>query len=570
MDFEKSFPLRFWINLGRREDRRVEMEARLDEVGITAERFAAVDARWIANQGKGDPGQEPPAEMKAGPETADLWAAGEQDPEVMIAAARVVRGYENAGRYALALTQRLAIREAARRKAPSVLLLEDDAVFHPNFRTLIQTVDLPEDWGIFYLGCTHNEPPAWAGRRVVRAHWAVDTHAIAINARYYRRVMEILDRHGKPETRIAKASDQFIALLHREVPAYACYPNLAWQDASGSDLLGLKYSNYLLDGMQRNWPESVEHLLPELVGERIEVSTLREDSDVVPFSPHPEEAWSAAGQAIPVSQVKRRPPKLGLLFLTRDDVNHPVIWKEFVAEAPDRVKVLCHSKNPELVRSPFLRDTQIQKKHHTEWGEIGLVRASRELLLEALEDESVTHFVLLSESCVPIRPLPEILRRLELDPRPQFGFRTLEKAHLRHVGRIGEVPQVPKACWRFHSQWMLLDRVAAVFAAAQDFTEMFGRMSVPDEAYFATVLSMQGYPLEGNVLKKDVTWTNWEKDAGSPDSWRFLPVDRLHDMIHSGALFARKFPKGADIGRYGLHRSTAAVVAGKKMELTPG
>src|SRR5215217_171932 len=117
MDFEKSFPLRFWINLGRREDRRVEMEARLDEVGITAERFAAVDARWIANHGKGATGQEPPGEMKAGPEIADVWAPGEQDSEVLAAAARVVRGYENAGRYALALTQRLAIREAARRKA---------------------------------------------------------------------------------------------------------------------------------------------------------------------------------------------------------------------------------------------------------------------------------------------------------------------------------------------------------------------------------------------------------------------------------------------------------------------
>jgi hypothetical protein len=47
MNFEKAFPLRFWINLGRREDRRLATEARLDEIGFTAERFAAVDARWM-------------------------------------------------------------------------------------------------------------------------------------------------------------------------------------------------------------------------------------------------------------------------------------------------------------------------------------------------------------------------------------------------------------------------------------------------------------------------------------------------------------------------------------------
>ena len=104
----------------------------------------------------------------------------------------------------------------------------------------------------------------------------------------------------------------------------------------------------------------------------------------------------------------------------------------------------------------------------------------------------------------------------------------------------------------------LLDRVAATFSAGQDFTEMFEKMAVPDEAYFATVLAMQGYPLEGHVLNKDVTWAWWEKDKGSPRTWQTLPKDRLRDMIHSDALFARKFPKGAEIGKYGLHRSAVA------------
>jgi hypothetical protein len=102
-----------------------------------------------------------------------------------------------------------------------------------------------------------------------------------------------------------------------------------------------------------------------------------------------------------------------------------------------------------------------------------------------------------------------------------------------------------------------LDRVAATFASGVDFTEMFEKMFVPDEAYFATVLAMQGYPLDGEVLKKDVTWTWWEKDAGSPTAWPSLPTDRLRDMIHSGALFARKFPKNADVGKCGLHRCAA-------------
>lgn len=545
MNFEQAFPLRFWINLGRREDRRLETEARLDEVGITAERFAAVDARWV--------------KVAGGKELGGGGAVG-----VSTSSGRGVRGYESAGRYALALTQRLAIREAALRKAPAVLLFEDDVVFHPNFRTLIEAVELPDDWGIFYLGCTHNEPPEWAGRRVVRAKWAVDTHAIAFNARYYRKVMQVLDRHGKPDLGIARASDQFIAALHNEVPAYACYPNLAWQDVSGSDLLGQEYSNYREDGVQRNWVDSVTHLLPELVGERIEVVEERISPKVIPFGEH--ETGGPDQQTIERRFWVRKPPKVGFLFLTRGDVNHPRIWREFLEEAPDRARVFSHVKDPRAVHLGFLKKTQIKRHFPTEWGGIGLVQASRALLLEALEDESLTHFVLLSENCVPIRPLPEILRRLKLDPRPQLNFKTIVNGHQKHVARTVGVPQVPEGCWRFQSQWWLLDRMAAIFAAGQDFTDLFAGMEIPDEAYFATVLSMQGFPLEGTVLKKDVTWAWWTDDRGSPHEWNTLPPERLQDMIHSGALFARKFPKGADIGKYGLHRSVGPVAVEERME----
>lgn len=254
-------------------------------------------------------------------------------------------------------------------------------------------------------------------------------------------------------------------------------------------------------------------------------------------------------------------PRVGLLFLTRGEVNHPRIWREFVDEAPGRVRVFSHPKFPAQVKGGFLDGTSIRERFETKWGDISLVRASRAMLLEALKDESLTHFALLSEACVPVRPLPEILKRLELDSRPQFGFKTLKEASARHASRIGAVPEVPAGCWRFTSQWWLLDRTAAILAAGQHYTPLFEKMFVPDEAYFATVLAMQGYPLEGEVVKKDITWTWWERDAGSPNEWPELPQERLEGLLHSGALFARKFPKGADVRRMGLHRSAVACLA---------
>ncbi|QJE96798.1 beta-1,6-N-acetylglucosaminyltransferase [Luteolibacter luteus] len=561
MDIDAVFPLKLWINLGRREDRRLQTEFNLADAGITARRFPAIDARSKRKPFASTPAELPQAAEKTGdPGSIDAKAA-EVD----------IRGYESAGRYALALTQRLALREAARRGAPAVLLLEDDVQFHPNFQELIKAVEVPDDWGIFYLGCAHSQPPRWAGNRVVRVTHAVDTHAVAIRAPYYKQVMRMLDRHGKPDLGVAKASDQFLALLHRKIPTYACYPNLAWQAVSESDLTGTRYSNYGTDGQQRNWTQTVAGLLGEVINPPEEPKA---DSETERFAHQANGAEASRGASIlrshqPSSGTAGR-PRLGLLFLTRGDVNHPQIWREFLEEAPERARVFSHPKFPEQLQGGFLDGTAISEWFDTKWGDISLVRASRSLLLEALEDKTLTHFALLSESCVPIRPLPEILRRLELDPRSQFGYNRPHESHAKHRERSGAAPLVPTACWRFTSQWWLMDRITAVLSAGVDYTGIFENMFVPDESYFATVLAMQGFPLEDGVLRRYSTWTSWEKNAGSPTSWPEIPVGKLRDLFQSGALFARKFPKEADIGRYGLHRSPAfaaskALDSGRKL-----
>lgn len=508
MTFEEAFPLCFYINLGRRQDRRVDTEERLEAAGIKAVRFPAVDALHFSEKYQRAP-------------LPDNFSELSELEKARLRKAREVRGYDSPGRYALALTQRMAIREAKLRKVDAVMLLEDDVVLHPNFANLFQSVYLPDDWGIFYLGCSHQQKPEWVGPRCVKSGYAVDTHAVAIHSRYYDRVIEMLDRHFKTDLgHIAKASDQFLAVLHREIPAYACFPNLAWQDEAQSDLINVTYTNYQKDGTQRNWTHCVKNLLPEMVG-----------ADA------------------------KKPVKLGLLFLTRGDVNHPEIWREFLAEAPEYVKIFNHPKERIRDTKAFLYGKHIKKHYDTEWGKLSLVEATVAMLQEALADESLTHFILLSEACVPIKSLPEILQRLTVDPRPQFGFRHWSKAVKQHQERMIAVPEVPQDCWHFHSQWVMLDRVAATFVVFQDMTSYFEKMFVPDEAYFATVLRMQGYPLHDLVHNKDLTWTNWEKSAGSPNAWMNIPQDKIADILHSDALFARKFPVGADIGKYGLHRS---------------
>jgi len=522
MDFEKTFPLRYWINLGRRGDRRGEMEWRLHRAGVTAERFPAVDGRFV----KGMALEKRRTSLERGDDDSLDGYGRRMDHFEEVDAGKMPalpwRGYESAGYYALALTQRMAIRQAKLKGAEAVLLLEDDVVLHPNFRALVEMLEIPEDWGIFYFGCAHDEVPEPAAAGIVRARRALDTHAVAIRASYYDQALAALDAHGKPRPGHPLVSDRFLAALHERIPTYACFPNLAWQADDQSDLEGRAYSNYLAGGTTE-WSRQ-EEVFQRMYGD---------------------------------GGVNEREVKLGLLFLTRGDVNHPEIWREFISEASERVRWFCHAKEPEKLEGGFLEGSLIDELHETEWGKVGLVKATLALMKAALEDEELTHFVLLSENCVPVRPLPEMLVHLERNPKSRFKMTPLEKASERQRSRAAHVPQVPDGCWRFHSQWWLMDRIAAQWVARADYTDEFEALPMSDEAYFGTVLNLLGYPVEDRVVPKVLTWTEWKKDAGSPNSHYHLSREKVAEIVESDAWFARKFPVGSDVGTWGLHRSAA-------------
>lgn len=520
MDFEKTFPVRYWINPGQRADRRGETEWRLEEAGITAERFPAVDARFVRKMAL----ERKKASSSAFVPDEEMATAANVESKQPVP---TVRGYESAGRYALALTQRLAIRRARLRGADAVLLLEDDVVPHPNLRALWETVELPDDWGMLFLGCQHLEEPVPCAPGIVRVKHALDTHAVAIRRPWFNRVIRALDAHGKPTPGHPLASDRFLAALQGEVPSYACFPNIAWQANEESDLVHATYSNYSSGGSQKHGHEFIERTFARMTGTRV---------------------------ALPGSTES----KLGLLFLTRGDVHHPEVWREFVGGCPDRVRMFSHPKSPDLVKGGFLDGTAIPEHLETAWGSISLVKASLALLRRALEDKSLSHFVLLSESCVPIRPLSEMLRHLRLNPRSRFGWKSLDRATDLLKARAAHLPQVPGGCWRFQQQWWLLERMAAEWLARADYTGVFAGMPIPDEAYFGTVLSLLGYPIEDRVVNQDITWAHWEKNRGSPTSFPTVDPETVQRMAESGAWFARKFPNDSDIGKWALHRSTGA------------
>jgi hypothetical protein len=250
-------------------------------------------------------------------------------------------------------------------------------------------------------------------------------------------------------------------------------------------------------------------------------------------------------------------PKVAFLFLTRGDVHHSGVWEEYFTNANGRVKILAHTQDPNLLSDQsFLHDGQISSRVETGWGSISLVHATLAMLREALEDSDVTHFLLASESCVPVRTFDALSSSLRFDDRSRLRVQPWGEVRRRNVlkaQRLENLPGIRKEIAHFQDQWMCLNREDALLVTEKDWTPAFEKVFAPDEAYFATVLAASGKaPLQG-VANRPITWTEWKEGEGHPQEFDRVPPRIAAQIAESGCFFARKFLQGSDIARWGLH-----------------
>ncbi len=127
------------------------------------------------------------------------------------------------------------IRYARSKGLESILILEDDVEFHPQLNELFEksVADLPEGWGMFYLGGnTNHEPDALlpVTEHISKVNYLLCLHAYAVHQRAYDTIINYAE--------IAKNRiiDVVLADLQPVIPTYKTEPNLAWQRASYSDI----------------------------------------------------------------------------------------------------------------------------------------------------------------------------------------------------------------------------------------------------------------------------------------------------------------------------------------------
>ncbi|OIV97767.1 hypothetical protein TanjilG_12524 [Lupinus angustifolius] len=161
------------------------------------------------------------------------------------------------------------------------------------------------------------------------------------------------------------------------------------------------------------------------------------------------------------------------------------------------------------------------------WGKFSMVEAEKRLLAHALLDPDNQHFVLLSESCIPVRHFEFVYNYLlftnvsfiecYIDPGPHGNGR-----YIHHM-----LPEVEEKDFRKGSQWFTMKRQHAIIVMADSlyFTKfkhhcrpsmVGGRNCYSDEHYLPTFLNMVD---PGGIANWSVTYVDWSEGKWHPRSF---------------------------------------------------
>jgi GR25 family glycosyltransferase involved in LPS biosynthesis len=210
--FNESFPHRVCINLDRRAQRWLRAQERFARHAIVVERFSAIDGKLLS----------PPAQFRF-----------------------------SAGAYGCLQSHLRVIEQARERRLPSIMVFEDDVVFHPEFDQRFPRFieQMPDDWDMIYLGAGHMEAPLEVSDNVIRLQKSYSTYAYALRSTAYDAFLE-LARHEEFQV------DAYYGKLQQQFNCYCFFPHLAWVEEGYSDTLDREMSHWdLKESLVTGGPE---------------------------------------------------------------------------------------------------------------------------------------------------------------------------------------------------------------------------------------------------------------------------------------------------------------------------
>ncbi|AES65285.2 putative glycosyl transferase, family 14 [Medicago truncatula] len=220
-------------------------------------------------------------------------------------------------------------------------------------------------------------------------------------------------------------------------------------------------------------------------------------------------------------------PKIAFMFLTPGSLPFEKLWDNFFQGHEGKFSVYVHASKAKPVHvSRYFVNRDIRSDQLV-WGKMSIVEAERRLLANALQDPNNQHFVLLSDSCVPLYNFNYIFDYLMYTDKSFVDS-------FRDPGPVGNgrysehmLPEVEIKDFRTGAQWFSLKRQHAVKVMADHlYYSKFqaqcescvdGKNCILDEHYLPTFFTIVD---PNGIAKWSVTYVDRSEQKRHPKSYR--------------------------------------------------
>ncbi|MED6204976.1 hypothetical protein PIB30_013742 [Stylosanthes scabra] len=199
-------------------------------------------------------------------------------------------------------------------------------------------------------------------------------------------------------------------------------------------------------------------------------------------------------------------PKIAFLFLTQGSLPFEKLWHIFFSGHEGKFSVYVHASREKPIH---FSNYFIGRDIHSEpvaWGKFSMVEAEKRLLGNALLDPDNQHFVLLSESCVPVRPFQYVYKYL-LSANVSFLDCYIDlgpHGNGRYIDYM--LPEVEERDFRKGSQWFTMKRQHALIVMA-------------DNLYLRKFRQHCRMIDPGGISNWSVTYVDWSEGKWHPRSF---------------------------------------------------
>ena len=241
--------------------------------------------------------------------------------------------------------------------------------------------------------------------------------------------------------------------------------------------------------------------------------------------------------------------KIAFCFLTYDSIVRYDIWNLFFENQDvNKYSVFIHPKNNISFENYNFPYNIIKNRIETiSKYNINIVKATLRLLEEAFnKDSDITHFIFLSQSCIPLYSFDIMFNIVT-----KFPFSVISSINYNKKERYYQLSNLIKK-YISYNQFikqqpnMILIREDVEYLIKNNYTESFKNMICPDEHYFVNILINL---LKKKIIKKQTTFCNNDFSKTQAIEFNNINKDFIKKIRNYGFLFMRKVNKNTFIDK---------------------